>query len=324
MVLYLIGILLALAIAAMLWQQRKSSNNWQRQFTFFVDLLALSATALVVGVLALVQLATPATSGTPDEGVLSAPADATIEPLPEIALEPTIEATSVATDTIPTEEPTPVLTATLDVSSTETVVSETPTLSATSFVNPTATTTATVEVSATVEATAEVTVTTEPTEAPTPPVAGTVRAVTPTRTPRPSPTPRPSATSEPTATLPPTETPEPTPTSANRTYEVQSGDTLLAIALEFDVTVDAILAANPGLNASALQIGEEIIIPPAGSTAPPQGTPVPTTSTYTVQAGDTFGSIAAELGTTSAELQRLNPGVDPTRLRVGQVIVVPR
>lgn len=48
----------------------------------------------------------------------------------------------------------------------------------------------------------------------------------------------------------------------------------------------------------------------------------PHVKTYTVQPGDTFGSIAARLGTTAADLERLNPGVDPTTLRVGQKIRV--
>lgn len=44
--------------------------------------------------------------------------------------------------------------------------------------------------------------------------------------------------------------------------------------------------------------------------------------TYTVQSGDTFASIAAKEGTTVARLEHLNPGVDPTTLRVGQKIRV--
>ena len=44
--------------------------------------------------------------------------------------------------------------------------------------------------------------------------------------------------------------------------------------------------------------------------------------TYTVQSGDTLGSIAAKTGTTVARLEQLNPGVDPTALRVGQKIRV--
>jgi LysM repeat protein len=44
--------------------------------------------------------------------------------------------------------------------------------------------------------------------------------------------------------------------------------------------------------------------------------------TYTVQSGDTLGSIAIKTGTTVAMLEQLNPGVDPTALRVGEKIRV--
>jgi LysM repeat protein len=44
--------------------------------------------------------------------------------------------------------------------------------------------------------------------------------------------------------------------------------------------------------------------------------------TYTVQSGDTLAGIAAKTGTTVARLEQLNPGIDPTALRVGQTIRV--
>jgi LysM repeat protein len=43
---------------------------------------------------------------------------------------------------------------------------------------------------------------------------------------------------------------------------------------------------------------------------------------YTVQSGDTLGSIAARTGTTVARLEQLNPGVNPTALRIGERIRV--
>ena len=43
---------------------------------------------------------------------------------------------------------------------------------------------------------------------------------------------------------------------------------------------------------------------------------------YTVQSGDTLGGIAAKTGTTVGRLEQLNPGIDPTALRVGQTIRV--
>ncbi|HEY5694365.1 MAG TPA: LysM domain-containing protein [Gaiellaceae bacterium] len=44
--------------------------------------------------------------------------------------------------------------------------------------------------------------------------------------------------------------------------------------------------------------------------------------TYTVESGDTLGSIATKTGTTVAQLEKLNPGINPTALRVGQRIRV--
>ena len=44
--------------------------------------------------------------------------------------------------------------------------------------------------------------------------------------------------------------------------------------------------------------------------------------TYTVEPNDTFASIAVKRRTTVARLEQLNPGVDPTSLRVGQKIRV--
>jgi LysM repeat protein len=43
---------------------------------------------------------------------------------------------------------------------------------------------------------------------------------------------------------------------------------------------------------------------------------------YTVQSGDTFGSIAAKEGTTVAQIEQLNPGVSSNALHVGQKIRV--
>jgi LysM domain len=44
--------------------------------------------------------------------------------------------------------------------------------------------------------------------------------------------------------------------------------------------------------------------------------------TYVVVSGDTLAGIATKTGTTVARLEQLNPGIDPTALRVGQTIRV--
>lgn len=62
----------------------------------------------------------------------------------------------------------------------------------------------------------------------------------------------------PTPLPPPTATPSPTPV----VYQVVEGDTLLAIALQQGVTVEEILALNPGLNPDFLSIGQVVTLPP--------------------------------------------------------------
>jgi stage V sporulation protein SpoVS len=48
-----------------------------------------------------------------------------------------------------------------------------------------------------------------------------------------------------------------------RTHKIQPGDTLLTIARKKHVTVKALAAANPGINASKLRIGQVLQVPPA-------------------------------------------------------------
>lgn len=72
---------------------------------------------------------------------------------------------------------------------------------------------------------------------------------------------------EPTSTPAP---PAPTPTASSlgQSYVVKSGDIPETIAAQFGITVQQLLAANPGVNPNNLQVGQVLIIPPA---APPEG-----------------------------------------------------
>ncbi len=102
-------------------------------------------------------------------------------------------------------------------------------------------------------------------------------------------------------------------------YTIRSGDTLFSLARAFNVTVDAIMAANPGIDPMNLRVGQIICIPaPQPSTCPPNTTP------YTIVAGDTFYSLARRFNTTVDAIMRANPGVDPNRLMIGQRICIPR
>ena len=69
-------------------------------------------------------------------------------------------------------------------------------------------------------------------------------------------------------TLPQTATPPASPTAAPTStpliYTIVRNDTLSSIARHFGVSIEALLAANPGVIPQALSIGQTLTIPPAG------------------------------------------------------------
>ena len=105
--------------------------------------------------------------------------------------------------------------------------------------------------------------------------------VTPTLRRMPTTTPLPLVPNAPTNTPPPLPTLPPTP--APVAYKIQKGDTLIAIASKFNVSLEAIDKLNPGLNPANLQPGQTILLPPdtqglaAASIPLPAITPLPIT-----------------------------------------------
>lgn len=105
-----------------------------------------------------------------------------------------------------------------------------------------------------------------------------------TEPPQPSPTPSPVLTPYHTPTWTPRPTlplePLPTPTWPTPTpwvHVIREGDTLLGIALQYGVSLEALQAANPGVDPGFLRVGATLVIPlsqenPAGLPTP---TPVP-------------------------------------------------
>ena len=118
--------------------------------------------------------------------------------------------------------------------------------------------------------------------------------------------------------------PEPRcPPRDGRLYTIRSGDTLYRIAQERGTTVAALLRANPGIDPNALRVGQRICVPAAAPGPGPEPQCPQGWTLYTIRSGDTLYRIAQERGTTVAELLRVNPGIDPNALRVGQRICVP-
>jgi len=121
---------------------------------------------------------------------------------------------------------------------------------------------------------------------------------------------------------------------------VRSGDTLYRISRRHSVSIASIMASN-GLSSPTIKVGQRLIIPVNGPTSvaanrdrtyynpdPAPSRPVayePTTSggSYRVRTGDSLYGIARRNGVRVAALQQANNIGDPTKLRVGQVLIIP-
>lgn len=146
----------------------------------------------------------------------------------------------------------------------------------------------------------------------------------------------PSAVEFPTFTLEPSPTPADALTGTPAadgvvvsdicTYTVRSGDNLFRIALNNNVDLDALRAAN-GIVGDIIQPGQVLTLPGCqeAPTADTGDTTTPSTSgrTHTVQAGETLGSIARLYGVSVADLTTANNLANPNILSIGQVLIIP-
>ena len=115
-------------------------------------------------------------------------------------------------------------------------------------------------------------------------------------------------------------------------HVVQAGENLLAIALWYEVSMDAIVSANGIANANQIGIGQELCIPSgtsgtSGVVQAPVPTPAPSgpsqATTHTVAAGENLFRIALRYGVPTGLLMAVNGITDPTTLSIGQVLVIP-
>lgn len=105
------------------------------------------------------------------------------------------------------------------------------------------------------------------------------------------------------------------PTVPN-TYIVKAGDTLSEIAVKYGLTVSDLQKWNGIKDPRTLQIGQVLKLKAPTSTSK--------TINYTVKAGDTLSEIAAAHGTTVGVLTQLNGINNPNKIKVGQVIKIPK
>ena len=94
-------------------------------------------------------------------------------------------------------------------------------------------------------------------------------------------------------------------------YVVRSGDTLSDVAVRFGVTLEALLAANPGLDADRIRAGQELRIVNGLRRL-----------VHTVQRGESLSVIAARYEVRIDELLRWNARLDRNRVAAGRELVI--
>ena len=104
-------------------------------------------------------------------------------------------------------------------------------------------------------------------------------------------------------------------------YKVKAGDNIKIIAQKYGVEIEKLLEWN-GLRTTNIYIGQRLTIKakpkPVVTPKPPVKPTVPVKKYYTVKKGETFSKIAQKHNLSSAQLKKLNPGVNINTIHVGQ------
>jgi LysM repeat protein len=131
-----------------------------------------------------------------------------------------------------------------------------------------------------------------------------------------------------------------TPAVSEKEYAVAKGDTLSRIARAHGMKVAQLREIN-GLKNDNLKIGQKLKVSgepkkeaaattvaistpaPAPSVKAEAKAPAPAAASYTVSKGDTLAKIARQFNTTPTVLMAANKITDPTKLKIGAVLVIP-
>lgn len=113
-----------------------------------------------------------------------------------------------------------------------------------------------------------------------------------------------------------TATPEAEATTGE--HEVQSGDTLMSIALEYDTDVETLRRLN-FLPDDVIQVGQMLLVP----ITPPTPTPTPAPFIHVVAAGDTLFSLVRLYGVSAEDIVTANNITDPNTLVPGTELLIP-
>ena len=111
----------------------------------------------------------------------------------------------------------------------------------------------------------------------------------------------------------------------NLVYTVQPGDTLVGIALRYNLTLAEIILANNLANPNLIFPGQQLTLPGVAATlsALPATNPTDGDQFHTVQPGETLGQIASQYGLTVGALVLANHLANPDLVQVGHTLRIP-
>ena len=112
------------------------------------------------------------------------------------------------------------------------------------------------------------------------------------------------------------------------TYTVVGGDNLTRIASRYNVNLQTLVQLNGILNPNLIKVGQVLRVPAGQEQPVPTATPVvtqpqPRPQTHVVQPGENLYRIALRYGISYPVLANLNGIINPNRIFVGQVLVLP-
>lgn len=111
-------------------------------------------------------------------------------------------------------------------------------------------------------------------------------------------------------------------TNSERAFS-QAGQQLELLHNRVNMLANRIVALSAPPKPEAATLPPPGMAPPAAASAAAPATATAPAKSYTVEPGDNYSRIAKKLNVSVAALEKANPDVDPTKLKIGQTINVP-
>lgn len=108
--------------------------------------------------------------------------------------------------------------------------------------------------------------------------------------------------------------------STGGSHIIQPGDTFSSISRQYNISIESLLAANPGLNAKSLKLGQKILLASAGKTAASKPEPAEAKSPLEPEPTKLERVPDPEPATSQTE-KSAEPAAQPTEEKVRTVVV---